>query len=63
MVTTQSSLFHFFFYFCRYLADVYDKVQEEMTLLGLDTECLGGGRILHEPAKKSIEVFGYSQVQ
>lgn len=42
--------------------DIYDKIQEELAGAGLDTECLGGGRILHDPAKKTIEVFGYSQV-
>ena len=61
--TTKTCFIFLLYYFYLCIADVYDKVQEEMTLLGLDTECLGGGRILHEPDKKSIEVFGYSQVQ
>lgn len=25
-------------------------------------DCVGGGRIIHDPDKKHIEVFGYSQV-
>ncbi|XP_068248965.1 14 kDa phosphohistidine phosphatase-like isoform X2 [Palaemon carinicauda] len=42
-------------------ADVYDKVAPAIEKLGLDCECLGGGRILHDAEKKTIEVFGYSQ--
>ncbi|XP_047483492.1 14 kDa phosphohistidine phosphatase-like isoform X1 [Penaeus chinensis] len=42
-------------------ADVYDKVVPGIEAKGLDCECVGGGRILHEPDNKSIEVFGYSQ--
>merc|ERR1711911_9839 len=41
-------------------ADIYDKIQEELDALGLDTECVGGGRILHDSEKKSIYVYGYS---
>jgi hypothetical protein len=37
-------------------------VQEELEAVGFDTECLGGGRILHDPSKRSIQVYGYSQV-
>ena len=43
-------------------ADIYDKVQEELSIAGMETECLGGGRILHDTSKKTIHVFGYSQV-
>ncbi|XP_064096129.1 14 kDa phosphohistidine phosphatase-like isoform X2 [Macrobrachium nipponense] len=42
-------------------SDVYDKVVPAIEKLGLDCECLGGGRILHDEEKKTIEVFGYSQ--
>ncbi|XP_066946652.1 14 kDa phosphohistidine phosphatase-like isoform X2 [Macrobrachium rosenbergii] len=42
-------------------SDVYDKVAPAIEKLGLDCECLGGGRILHDAEKKTIEVFGYSQ--
>nr|CAH0105407.1 unnamed protein product [Daphnia galeata] len=42
-------------------ADIYDKCQEELEAAGFDTECLGGGRILHDPSKRSITVYGYSQ--
>ena len=27
---------------------------------GLDCQCLGGGRIRHDPAAKHIKVYGYS---
>lgn len=43
-------------------ADIYDKVSEDLSKDGFDTQCLGGGRILHDPAKGSIKVYGYSQV-
>ena len=43
-------------------ADIYDKVVNEIESKGLDCEVLGGGRIEHEPHKKSIKIFGYSQV-
>ena len=50
--------------FCLYLtADIYDKVQEELEAAGFDTECLGGGRISHDAEKRTIQVFGYSQVR
>jgi len=42
-------------------ADVYDDVMERLDGLGIETECMGGGRITHEPEKKQIKVFGYSQ--
>lgn len=29
----------------------------------MDTECLGGGRIEHNPDKKYLKVYGYSQVR
>jgi len=43
-------------------ADIYEKIQEELESAGMDTECLGGGRILHDETKKTILVYGYSQV-
>lgn len=44
------------------LADIYDEVSEPIRALGLDTECLGGGRIEHHPDKKFLKVFGHSTV-
>ena len=43
-------------------ADIYEKVQGELEAAGMETECLGGGRILHDKAQRTIQVFGYSQV-
>ncbi|XP_014239771.1 sex-regulated protein janus-A-like [Cimex lectularius] len=42
-------------------ADIYYKTVQTLTGLNLDLECLGGGRIMHDPAKKNIKVYGYSQ--
>jgi hypothetical protein len=36
---------------------------EEVQSLGLDSECVGGGRIKHDAAVKKIHVYGYSQVK
>uniref|UniRef100_A0AAQ4RV95 14 kDa phosphohistidine phosphatase n=1 Tax=Gasterosteus aculeatus aculeatus TaxID=481459 RepID=A0AAQ4RV95_GASAC len=44
-----------------YHADIYDKVSEELEKGGhLDCECIGGGRINHDPQAKKIHVYGYS---
>ena len=44
-----------------YHADVYEKVSMELEKGGLlACECVGGGRIRHEPQKKRIHVYGYS---
>lgn len=48
------------FNWAEYHADIYDRIDEELGKLGLDCECLGGGRILHKPAEKYIKVYGYS---
>lgn len=44
------------------LDDIYDEASGSISALGLDTECLGGGRIEHFPDKKFLKVYGYSQV-
>ncbi|KAG7240804.1 hypothetical protein INR49_023378 [Caranx melampygus] len=42
-------------------ADIYEKVSEELEKGGhLDCECIGGGRIKHDPQAKKIHVYGYS---
>ncbi|XP_068191072.1 14 kDa phosphohistidine phosphatase [Antennarius striatus] len=42
-------------------ADIYEKVSEELERGGiLDCECVGGGRIKHDPQVKKIHVYGYS---
>lgn len=46
------------------IADIYEEVSSSLQPLGLDTECLGGGRIAHNPsAKPQIKIYGYSQVR
>lgn len=42
-------------------ADIYEKYQEEIEKLGFETECVGGGRINHDPKGKTLKVYGYSQ--
>ncbi|XP_035828762.1 14 kDa phosphohistidine phosphatase-like [Aplysia californica] len=44
-----------------YHADIYDNAVSVIEEKGLDCEVLGGGRIEHEPSKKSIKIYGYSQ--
>jgi phosphohistidine phosphatase len=43
-----------------YHADIYDEVEEPLRIMGLDAQCLGGGRIKHDKANKYIKVYGYS---
>ena len=49
-------------HFILFVADIYDEVTSSFTDLGLKSECLGGGRIRHDSATKTIEVYGYSVV-
>lgn len=44
-------------------ADIYDEVSPSIRCLGLDTECLGGGRIEHYPDAKKLKVYGHSTVK
>lgn len=44
------------------VADIYDEVYPSIRALGLDTECLGGGRIEHFPKDKLLKVYGHSTV-
>lgn len=43
-----------------YHDDIYQETLNAAINEGLDTECLGGGRITHDPKKKDILVYGYS---
>lgn len=54
-------IFKKYIYF--FTADIYERVSASCEGLGLATECLGGGRIEHNPSAKLIKVYGYSQVQ
>jgi len=40
-----------------YHADIYDREEETLRKAGLDGQCLGGGRIQQEPAKKYLKVI------
>ncbi|XP_072749302.1 sex-regulated protein janus-A [Anoplolepis gracilipes] len=43
-------------------ADIFDKIDEEVKKhAGLRANCVGGGRIEHDPDEKTIKVYGYSQ--
>lgn len=45
-----------------YHADIYEREMSKIeTNSELETECLGGGRIIHNPDCGEIKVFGYSQ--
>ena len=37
-------------------ADIYDQEEEKLRKAGLDAQCLGGGRIIHDPSKNYIKV-------
>lgn len=52
------------FFFLYFADNIYEEVYNEIKALGsgLDIECVGGGRINHNAAGKSINVYGYSQV-
>ena len=43
-------------------AGIYDELDAHLELLGLTCECLGGGKIEHNPQEKTITIFGTSQV-
>lgn len=43
-----------------YHGDIYDAFMATLDET-LDSECLGGGRIEHDPGEKSLKVYGYSQ--
>lgn len=60
----QVILVHSINIFVSCIADIYDKVSEELEKDGLlDCECVGGGRIKHDPQAKKIHVYGYSMVR
>ena len=48
------------FAWAEYHDDIYQRTLQEALDAGLDTECLGGGRILHVPEKGELKVYGYS---
>lgn len=44
-----------------YHADIFDEVSPEIEGKGMDCECVGGGRIEHDPNKQKLHIYGYSQ--
>ncbi|XP_011874091.1 PREDICTED: sex-regulated protein janus-A-like isoform X2 [Vollenhovia emeryi] len=43
-------------------ADIFDVAEEQIKKhAGLQANCVGGGRIEHDPDEKTIKVYGYSQ--
>lgn len=51
-------MFHFYV-----SADIFDEVDGQIKKhTGLQANCVGGGRIEHDPDEKIIKVYGYSQV-
>lgn len=45
------------------LADIFEREEAIFSASKLKAECIGGGRIEHDPEKKYIKVYGYSQVK
>lgn len=43
-------------------ADIYDRVEKDIERMGLQSDCVGGGRIQHDKSEKKILVYGYSMV-
>ena len=43
-----------------YHADIYDEILPELQSLGLQSDCVGGGRIEHNSDAGTILVYGYS---
>ncbi|XP_025105067.1 14 kDa phosphohistidine phosphatase-like isoform X4 [Pomacea canaliculata] len=42
-------------------ADIYDYLDANLEAEGISCECVGGGKITHDPENKSITIFGKSQ--
>lgn len=46
---------------CSFHVDIFETVEPSVTKLKCKANCVGGGRILHNPEAKSILIYGYSQ--
>lgn len=46
-----------------FVADILDRVSPKFDGLGLEYECLGGGRIRHDNQQQAIHIYGYSMVR
>ncbi|XP_021933695.1 14 kDa phosphohistidine phosphatase-like isoform X3 [Zootermopsis nevadensis] len=60
-VYTKDNLYRELEHASGHFGNIYDKTSEAVQALGLDSECIGGGRIKHDAAAKKILVYGYSQ--
>lgn len=45
-----------------YSVHIFEKVNPAMEALGLECNCLGGGKIEHNNTEKKLRVFGESTV-
>ncbi|KAH8283961.1 hypothetical protein KR054_005853, partial [Drosophila jambulina] len=46
---------------CHWHADIFEREEAIFAASKLKADCPGGGRIEHDPEKKYIKVYGYSQ--
>ncbi|KAH8235805.1 hypothetical protein KR032_008117, partial [Drosophila birchii] len=46
---------------CEWHADILEREEMILSASKLKAECIGGGRIEHNPQKKYMKVYGYSQ--
>ncbi|XP_017036830.1 sex-regulated protein janus-A [Drosophila kikkawai] len=46
---------------CEWHADIFEREETIFMASKLKAECIGGGRIEHDPEKKYMKVYGYSQ--
>ncbi|XP_020811662.1 sex-regulated protein janus-A [Drosophila serrata] len=46
---------------CEWHADIFEREEVIFSAQKLEAECIGGGRIEHDPEKKYMKVYGYSQ--
>jgi len=59
--TKQSKMIVRGYSHCGYHADIFDHVSPAMESKGFHCDCVGGGRIDHDPSRKLLHVYGYSQ--
>ncbi|KAL1233052.1 Sex-regulated protein janus-A [Trichinella pseudospiralis] len=45
---------------CEYHDDILQEVSPEFINKGIQVKCVGGGRINHDPVKRTLDIYGYS---
>ncbi|KAL6264796.1 hypothetical protein P5V15_004893 [Pogonomyrmex californicus] len=61
-IESSLSIFPYTFERTHRWPDIFDEVDEQIKKhAGLQANCVGGGRIEHDPDEKTIKVYGYSQ--